>query len=397
MRRSIIRQKVEVVYQRVEEEKGKDSSELEVDALRSDLNKLERYLEELRKFDDLVQETLEGQELEEEVSESENMRDRLQTAIFELSCWIGKLTSDTGSVSGNRIMPKLPKLAMRKFGGDPIAWQPFWDQFESSIHSNSQLTDVDKFNYLKGLLEGDASRAIDGIALTSVNYRVAIKILQERFGDPQVVIAAHFDEILNLEMPETNPKALRRFVDAVEKHIRSLVALGQDEAQYANVLVPMLLRKIPAEVKLEITRTKGNVPWDLQKLRKLLSDEVAARETVKNRKRDKDRVVIELDGDEWDGGEKAERASASALLIGSRKRRYEEAAKKRSDVQNTRGFKPDLNGCWLCGDHSHQKRTCPNIKCFRCGSLGHLKRDCKKEDGAGGGARMDQSTMTEDH
>ena len=37
----------------------------------------------------------------------------------------------------------------------------FWDSFKSAIHDNPQLTKVEKFNYLLGLLDGAAAHSQD--------------------------------------------------------------------------------------------------------------------------------------------------------------------------------------------------------------------------------------------
>ncbi|GFY43353.1 DUF1758 domain-containing protein [Trichonephila inaurata madagascariensis] len=48
-----------------------------------------------------------------------------------------------------RINLRLPKLCIRKFSGDICGWLSFWNSFETDIHKNDSLDDVDKFNYLK--------------------------------------------------------------------------------------------------------------------------------------------------------------------------------------------------------------------------------------------------------
>ena len=58
---------------------------------------------------------------------------------------------------------KLPKLVLPKFRGDITQWQSFWDSFNSTIHTNPQLSQIDKFNHLHSLLEGQAARAIQGL------------------------------------------------------------------------------------------------------------------------------------------------------------------------------------------------------------------------------------------
>ncbi len=93
---------------------------------------------------------------------------------------------------------KLPKLTLKRFNGDLTRWTAFWDSFQSAIHDNPSLSDVDKFNYLNSQLEGPASEAIAGLKLTSANYGEAVAILQRRFGNRQQIISKHMDMLLNI-------------------------------------------------------------------------------------------------------------------------------------------------------------------------------------------------------
>ena len=68
---------------------------------------------------------------------------------------------------------KLPKLSFKKFGGDIT----FWDSFHSAVHSNEDLSNVDKFNYLISFLEGSVAECISGLTLTSANYEEAVAVL----------------------------------------------------------------------------------------------------------------------------------------------------------------------------------------------------------------------------
>ena len=65
---------------------------------------------------------------------------------------------------------QLPKLSLPTFCGDLLTWQAFWDSYESAIHLNGSMTDVQKFNYLKTMVDGEAGRTIEGFALTNANY-----------------------------------------------------------------------------------------------------------------------------------------------------------------------------------------------------------------------------------
>ena len=70
---------------------------------------------------------------------------------------------------------KLPKLELKKFTGNPIEWYPFWESFESAVHKDSNLSGVDKFNYLKSLLTGTTQSVVAGLALTCANYEKAVE------------------------------------------------------------------------------------------------------------------------------------------------------------------------------------------------------------------------------
>ena len=83
------------------------------------------------------------------------------------------------SVPTNQVKAKLLKLVVPKFRGDITTWMGFWDLFKSAVHDNSNLSKVDKFNHLRSLLEGAASRAIQGLALSSDNYDSGVEILEQ--------------------------------------------------------------------------------------------------------------------------------------------------------------------------------------------------------------------------
>ena len=86
-----------------------------------------------------------------------------------------------GPTHSNKV--KLPKLTLPRFDGRLDRWTTFWDSFESAIHTNNDLSDVDKFNYLRSLLEGSAFAAIRGLTLSAANYVDAVGILKKRFGN----------------------------------------------------------------------------------------------------------------------------------------------------------------------------------------------------------------------
>ena len=58
------------------------------------------------------------------------------------------LPADPSSVELPAISPrgKLLKMSLKKFNGDLTKWMTFWDTFESAVHNNPALTNIDKFS-----------------------------------------------------------------------------------------------------------------------------------------------------------------------------------------------------------------------------------------------------------
>lgn len=69
----------------------------------------------------------------------------------------------------NQVKAKLRKLIWPKFCGDVMIWTGFWESYNSAVHDHKNTLKIDKFNYLRSLLEGAASLAIQGLTLSSSN------------------------------------------------------------------------------------------------------------------------------------------------------------------------------------------------------------------------------------
>ena len=127
------------------------------------------------------------EQLGKEIEDSDEAIAELERTLLQLDDALGKLggqslpllsSTDLTSAEGNLdqshvsissagkiIRAKLPKLRLRNFGGKICEWPEFWDGFSSSIDNNDQLSDVDKFAYLRGYLEGPAKSTIADVSL----------------------------------------------------------------------------------------------------------------------------------------------------------------------------------------------------------------------------------------
>jgi len=138
-------------------------------------------------------------EIEGEIDESETITAKIignKAKIHSVKRTKTNKSSITGHESPLMVAkPCLPKLTLPTFRGDITRWVSFWDSYESTIHSNFQLSKIDKFNYLQGLLDEAAAHSIKGLTLTEANYDSAIELLQKRFKQ---TVAAHMDELIKI-------------------------------------------------------------------------------------------------------------------------------------------------------------------------------------------------------
>ena len=56
--------------------------------------------------------------------------------------------SNTGQVTArtSQAKAKLPKLTLAKFRGEFTKWNTFWASFQSAVHDDREISQVDKFN-----------------------------------------------------------------------------------------------------------------------------------------------------------------------------------------------------------------------------------------------------------
>ena len=173
---------------------------------------------------------------------------------------------------------KLPKLNLPVFNGDVLQWQSFWDQFVAAVDS-TDLPDVSKFSYLRASLEGEPKTAIQGLSLTSAHYASACKILKDRFGRKETIIFTHIQKLLNLSVPsKCSVSALWKLNDDLQAHTRSLATLGIDGDKYGVILTPLILSRVPQELRLEWSRDGKGHESDLKFLLSFLEKEIQWRE-----------------------------------------------------------------------------------------------------------------------
>lgn len=152
-------------------------------------------------------------------------------------------------------MPSIVKLAALKipiFNGNYADWVPFHDMFVALIHTNSSLTPIQKFFYLRSSLSDDASNCIKNLKTTSNNYEHAWKTLISRYNNEKLLIQSHVKDIYDLySVKENSLNSLRQFMDTLTSHMSALDALKQQPNEWGPLLIHVICTKLDGNTLCE--------------------------------------------------------------------------------------------------------------------------------------------------
>jgi len=366
-----------------------DESVLEA-KIRGFKSSLRNVVDQLLAVDDEVLNILEPDEVENDVIESMKILEPSNEVMAKLDLKlegmrisdVNKSSSSEGASSTmNTTKCKLPKFDLPTFNGDSLSWQGFYDQFNVSVHLNESLSNIDKFNYLKRYLRGEALTAVSGLSLCSENYKEAMDILIERYGNKQVLISAYMSSLLKIGKIKRNDdlKGLRKLHDDVENCMRNLKVLNHDSVGYGSLLIPILKERLPDEMTMIISRRFGSEMWTLEKLMQYFNDELRALENCTSSSQQR-RV------DEH--GLKRNEFTASSLFAKSKYndvkciycQRSHPSSKCRT-VTNTDARKDILkryNRCFVCLEKGHTASLCTSeYRCRMCDGGKHHISICR--------------------
>ena len=76
---------------------------------------------------------------------------------------------------------------------------------------------------MKTYLDKSALQATEGFPLTNENYTAAWQLLDERYGNEQLIISCHMNNLIKLD-PIIQPslKEMRKLHDIIESNVREL-------------------------------------------------------------------------------------------------------------------------------------------------------------------------------
>ena len=130
------------------------------------------------------------------------------------------------------------------------------------------------------MLEEPTAGAIRGLSPTAENYESAKAMLKKRYGQLQVIINVHMEGLVKVSAVSADDdlRRLRLLYARVEALLRALLVLGINSEWYEKLLIPLVMEKLPSNMRLIISRDVDQPEWDLDVLLNTFNHEIEARE-----------------------------------------------------------------------------------------------------------------------
>lgn len=196
-----------------------NDEELDVDKTIALKEQLVSKFVDLKKVQTEVEENVDEDGLEEIITTFSEFELNYNEKVTKLNRQLSRATNEgvssrsNGSAEPRQVSSvKLPKLIIKPFDGNLQQWKTFYDCFVTSVHE-THLSNIEKFNYLKGYMVGDAAKIIEGLTLSNENYEKALDMLKETYGDKDKIVSMHMKELVEMEpvVSDEDVAALRKF------------------------------------------------------------------------------------------------------------------------------------------------------------------------------------------
>jgi hypothetical protein len=167
------------------------------------------------------------------------------------------LTSSSTSVNSSQgiaesVIAKLPPINLPSFEGNYIEWVNFKNTFDSMIHERNDLTNIQKFHYLKSSVKGEAQKLIVHLAITHDNYITAYNLLKSRFENKRIIVQQHVNTIINLpQVTKGSPASLRQLLDGLSTNLSILQNLDIPVQSWDIILIQLMLSKLDYQSRRE--------------------------------------------------------------------------------------------------------------------------------------------------
>ncbi|XP_053964351.1 uncharacterized protein LOC128867266 [Anastrepha ludens] len=203
----------------------------------------------------------------EEIDEEDIARGELEDLIVETKSIIKSiLARNKSSIAETSFTAphssRLPKMSLPTFKGEYSEFKNFMSLFESFVHNDPTIPDIEKFNHLVSCLSGEALGTVKSFQMSEENYPKALASLRKVYDNKCLIFFNTVSKLFELsKIQRPSASSLRSMIDTVSAVYDSLLSLGDDKLISNAMLIHIVMSKVDPT-----TRSKWEEQLDYDKL-----------------------------------------------------------------------------------------------------------------------------------
>ena len=264
--------------------------EINISNVKANIKLIQSRLEKIKSVsEDVLAEITDESEYSDELIKCDEYELKIMSIIFKAEEVINddkiSIAQSATSMVGNTAV-KLPQIKLPVFDNTTVGWTELFDSFKAAVHDREDLSSVQKLNYLKGQLRGDAYTLIKTFPMVNSSYDKAIEILEITYCNKLVAALEYVDKLQHLKVEAHSLSAVRTFRAELESISAGLSILdnkveGNKTAE--TLMTALMINKMPKVLKDSLLRTAKEEIVTLKGFRDSLETELTLLCTNDNR------------------------------------------------------------------------------------------------------------------
>lgn len=211
-----------------------------------------------------IEQTVRDSDLEEQLNQRELFEDAYYQTVAKAEFMLNReaeVTKGSATTTSTKLQSvKLPTITMPSFDGTYEHWLEFRDTFLSLVHNSKEISNIEKFHYLKSSLKGSAELVIESLEFSASNYTVAWELLLNRYNNSRLLVHNHVKALFNLSvLPRESPNLIRKLIDTILKNIRALKMLGEPTDSWDTLIIFIIVSKLDKTTEREWEQHRGTL------------------------------------------------------------------------------------------------------------------------------------------
>ncbi|XP_049868263.1 uncharacterized protein LOC126368371 isoform X2 [Pectinophora gossypiella] len=167
------------------------------------------------------------------------------TIIKQLTSLSLSNESQSQNSSRHYVPTKLPEITVPPFTGKYSDYRTFMCLFNSMVHDNIHLQEIQKLYYLRTFLWGEPLDLIKMLPMVSESYAESLQILNDRYNNEYKIRNEHISMLLDIpQVSRSTAHHIRQFISIVKQQLAALKNLNCNVQEWDPIILCVLLRKL---------------------------------------------------------------------------------------------------------------------------------------------------------